>query len=196
MGASIAKCSSIIFVDADTFVSRDVLQLVNRYLAHPKVVAVHFKTVPITTNRFSRLCYWVMNCYFRFVSIAGFPQGVGSFIAVKKQAFEKIGGFNEAMAAGEDLDLFRQLKKIGRVKFDSKTPIYVSARRFSIEHPAIFALKCCTLAILCRLGLLRTRANFVPYHWCSYPTVLAEEEELLIKDTLRVAHRGGTHGDV
>jgi len=59
---------------------------------------------------------------------------VGGNLIVKKEALEKIGGFNTNIAFyGDDADLARRLSKIGKVVFDKKLAVHTSDRRLRQE---------------------------------------------------------------
>lgn len=53
----------------------------------------------------------------------------GKFMMVRRDAFEKLGGFRPELAAGEDVNLFYQLSKIGRTRFDNRLVIFHPNRR-------------------------------------------------------------------
>ena len=59
---------------------------------------------------------------------------VGGNFAVRREALEKIGGFNKDINFyGEDTDTARRLYKVGKVKFSQKFFMYTSARRLKGE---------------------------------------------------------------
>lgn len=185
-GAAIAKGDVLVFIDADTVISQDVINLVRSHLADPRFVAVHFRSCPITGNKFRRLCYSVMDTYFRLLSFAGLAFGVGSFIAVKNSAFKRVGGFNEGVKAAEDLDLLRRLSRDGKIKYETSVPVYVSSRRFDVEIVLIYVMKCLLWAFLRLAG---TDRSLVSYSWTAYPHFLAERESNILEANLISARR-------
>lgn len=54
----------------------------------------------------------------------------GFSFAIYKDAYEKSGGFNDLLTAQEDVDLSFRVKKIGKIRYASKTPVIFSGRRF------------------------------------------------------------------
>jgi glycosyltransferase involved in cell wall biosynthesis len=67
---------------------------------------------------------------------------VGGNFAVKKDAVEKIGGFDENISFyGEDTDIARRLSRVGKVKFFLNLYMYTSARRLKNEGVAKTAIK-------------------------------------------------------
>lgn len=185
-GAAVAKGDVLVFIDADTMISQDVVNLVRSQLADPRFVAIHFRSFPITGSKFRRFCYSVMDTYFRLLSFTGLAFGVGSFIAVKNSAFRQVGGFNEGVNAAEDLDLLRRLSKIGKIKYETSVPVYVSSRRFDVENVLVYLLKCLLWAFLRLAG---TDRSLVPYAWTGYPHFLAEKETNILEANLISARR-------
>jgi hydroxyacyl-ACP dehydratase HTD2-like protein with hotdog domain len=52
-------------------------------------------------------------------------------MAVKREVYEKIGGFNPVINWGQDIDLSKRLKQHGKVKFDTDITVVTSFRRYS-----------------------------------------------------------------
>jgi len=178
-GAAAARGDILLFIDADTLISQETVRRVRRLFLPRRTVAAHFLLQPITSSVFCRLCYGLMNCYFRLLSLAGRAQGVGSFMAVRKSAFDAVGGFNESLTVAEDVDLFQRLRAQGRVTFDPKHKVLVSARRFVLENPLWFAVKC---ALWAAVRLSGSKRSVFDYLWRPYPESIAEQESLLLPD--------------
>ena len=74
----------------------------------------------------------------RYVLRAGSMIQGGNFV-LRREALEKIGGFNTAIAFyGEDTDIARRLNPIGDVRFTSKLKMFSSARR--LKHEGTFTM--------------------------------------------------------
>jgi hypothetical protein len=56
--------------------------------------------------------------------------GRGECQIVRRKAFEALKGYNAEMAAGEDFDLYRRLRSIGRVRYDHQLLVFESPRRY------------------------------------------------------------------
>jgi hypothetical protein len=56
--------------------------------------------------------------------------GRGECQVVRQTAFMALKGYNPELAAGEDFDLFRRLRSIGKVRYDHSLLIYESPRRY------------------------------------------------------------------
>ena len=55
---------------------------------------------------------------------------LGSNMAVRRDAFLKIGGFRTNLTLGEDVDLAQRLKSVGKIKVDGNFAIFASGRRY------------------------------------------------------------------
>jgi predicted glycosyltransferase involved in capsule biosynthesis len=64
------------------------------------------------------------------LNFIGMGMGRGECQIVLAEYFKKVGGYNSALTAGEDFDLFRRLAKIGKIKFAKDILVYESPRRF------------------------------------------------------------------
>ena len=56
--------------------------------------------------------------------------GRGECQILKAEMFRRVGGYNAAMVAGEDYDLFRRVRKNGRIVMMSGVTVFESPRRF------------------------------------------------------------------
>ncbi len=74
--------------------------------------------------------HWAYNNYFRLLNFIGIGMGRGECQVIRREAFFRAGGYNEKLAAGEDFDLFKRVKKFGKIIFAGKLCVYESPRRF------------------------------------------------------------------
>jgi len=77
-----------------------------------------------------KIFQFIFNTYFHFLNIFGVGMGRGECQIVKREAFERVGGYNKKMAAGEDFDLYKRIKKNGNILFTRKLTVYESPRRY------------------------------------------------------------------
>lgn len=130
-GAKIAKGNILLFLDADTRPSKNLLQEYYNSFKDGRVVAATTPIYPLEKTR-KRVALG-----YRFVSIlfvrAGIlfkmPRITGLNFAVRREAFDKVGGFNGSLITYEDWDLSRRIKKVGRIAYASKAFVNTSARR-------------------------------------------------------------------
>jgi glycosyltransferase involved in cell wall biosynthesis len=75
---------------------------------------------------------WILNDLFTFFGRwIGWHNVIGSNLAVRREAFDRVGGFNVSLGAMEDNEIVQRLKRIGRVRFDARLVAYASARRYN-----------------------------------------------------------------
>jgi glycosyltransferase involved in cell wall biosynthesis len=106
-GAARASGEWLVFVDADSYPTRELFSEVVS-VAHDNVgggATVSFET----GDRAVRLALATWNALSRAVKWAA-----GSFIFCRADAFREIGGFDQALYAGEEIDFSRRLKRLGR----------------------------------------------------------------------------------
>ena len=109
-GARAASGEWLVFVDADSWPTLELFADVRREieagcLAGGATLAYLDAPLPVrfaigVWNRLSRINRWA----------------AGSFIFCETAAFRETGGFNEALYAGEEIDLFGRLKRLARAK--------------------------------------------------------------------------------
>lgn len=107
-GAGVARGDVLVFVDADTRITREVLDAALAALARGAVgggCAVRFDEARWHERAFTAL---VMQA-FRLAGI-----GPGCFLFCTRAAFEATGGFDQRLYAAEDVALSRALARLGR----------------------------------------------------------------------------------
>lgn len=77
-----------------------------------------------------KVFHLILNSYFYLLNIFGIGMGRGEVQVIKKKVFCDFNGYNETLAAGEDFDLFRRIRKKYKILFERKLFIYESPRRY------------------------------------------------------------------
>jgi glycosyltransferase involved in cell wall biosynthesis len=103
-GAKAARSELLLFVDADVAVTPQVVAEILAAFADPSCVLVHLRLVPATERRFIRACYRVVHFYAVLGAKLRAHQGSAPLICVRREAFFAIDGFDERVAAAEDVD--------------------------------------------------------------------------------------------
>jgi|WetSurMetagenome_2_1015567.scaffolds.fasta_scaffold50423_2 glycosyltransferase involved in cell wall biosynthesis len=124
----------LIFLNADTLISdlnlffEKILNIFNdkNVVAAACPVKV-FKNEEIFIDKIFHFSY---NNYVRFLNKFFMGMGRGECHIIKRDSFLKAGRYNEDMYAGEDFDLYRRLKKIGKIIFLNDFIVYESPRRY------------------------------------------------------------------
>jgi len=128
-GANAAKGEIIAFIDSDTVAEKNWIKKIKEaFEKNHDVVAVYGKVLIRDGSKVDKILAKLFTPYTKFTELIGKPAVAGMNMAVRKDAFQKIGGFNLNLKTAEDIDLFNRLKKVGRIKYvDAVT--YTSARR-------------------------------------------------------------------
>lgn len=130
-GAAASTGRMLVFVDADTQITRGLLTEALARLEQGQACAVG------ASIRFDRSVGRILGLFLRFFNWAGRRYGLlaGSFIAVGRGAFEAVGGFPEEVYAGEELFLALKLRRWGRrhgrlpLQVVDSHPVTTSARK-------------------------------------------------------------------
>ena len=129
-GASVAMGEALIFLDADSQCSVELLQHVLNQLEAGSTVGGGSTIAadrPIEGAALRTLNFW--NRIATSLCLAA-----GCFVFCRKDAFDQVGGFNTKVYAGEEIYLSRALKKWGRrrsMRFEIATvsPVVTSVRK-------------------------------------------------------------------
>jgi len=127
-GAKIAKGDVFLFMDADNiFLPENFLKNLLEEFEKRNLGVASFPIYP-KGNWFDKICYFFYNFWTK-ISQNFLPHATNS-VLVKKEIFEKIGGFDEEIKLGEDHDFARRAAKISKFGFIETKPILTSTRRF------------------------------------------------------------------
>jgi glycosyltransferase involved in cell wall biosynthesis len=138
-GAKNAKGDFFVFIDADVFVY-DALNFFRKALAefekNKNLVAltVKLKVLPENETLADKFFHFLINFIHWFgCNILNLGNASGEFQMIKKEAFWKVGGYNEKLVVSEDNDLFFRLSRIGKVKTIWSLTVFHTGRRIHKE---------------------------------------------------------------
>lgn len=142
LGVSKTSAPHLLFLDADSELrGKDVLK---RYF---QAILKKKPDLAMATNKPSTE-HWKDEVYFRAmdlllkISKPIWPMATCMNMYVKRKTFEKIGGFDESIAVGEDLEIVhRVVKRGGKFSIISDPKVHTSPRRFEREGRIRFLLK-------------------------------------------------------
>lgn len=109
VGARAARGEWLVFVDADTIVPASVLKAAIVQLQEGAVGGGASAVFDAATPRWAVTTIGVTTWFMRTMRWAA-----GCFLFVRRDAFERVGGFDERYFASEEIHLSRALKRIGR----------------------------------------------------------------------------------
>lgn len=93
-------------------------------LAAPVVIAPEER---ITTDR---IVHGVFNAYLSVAAKVGCGVGRGECQVIRRWVFERTGGYNESLVAGEDFEFFHRVRKWTRIAIPRPLLVYESPRRY------------------------------------------------------------------
>ncbi len=133
-GATRASGKVLIFVNADVLFKNinHFFNYLESYFLKSEYAAFTTKVriFPDEENFGDKIFHSFYNYYFFLFNLLTYGMGRGECQVVKKEYFKRVGGYNENLIAGEDFDLFKRLKKYGKIKFELNLTVFESPRRF------------------------------------------------------------------
>jgi glycosyltransferase involved in cell wall biosynthesis len=133
-GATLATGDIYIFIDGDIIFEnlndfiKKVLNFFNseKYIAMTCYINVHPDERIFSDRVFLKFYNW----YFKTLNNIGVGMGRGECQIVPQNVFDEVGGYNKNLVAGEDFDLFKRIRRKGKILFDKSLVIYESPRRY------------------------------------------------------------------
>jgi len=143
-GAARASGDWLVFVDADSYPSKDLFAELVATIRAGNVLAGGATLRCETRDPLVR--FWLV--FWNALSRAA-RWAAGSFIFCEAAAFRGAGGFSEELYAGEEIDLFRRLKRMARerrrrIAILHRHPLLTSdrkARLYAVREHLMFLLK-------------------------------------------------------
>ena len=140
-GALEAKGEILIFVDADMILPPDHLEKLSReFFKDPKIVALSGPCFYWDGGKFYEAVLFFTYLFLAMPAeiILNRWLNIGASIitgnsAVKKEAFDRVGGFNENIFYGLETEFGTRIRKLGKVRFKHRLVAESSARRFKKE---------------------------------------------------------------
>ncbi len=136
--ARLAKTKFVLFVDSDTFPTKQFVEATLSSFADPRVVCASATVLPTHLNWFDEAFFYGLN-FIVYLSVKiNRPTIAGSCVAYKTNAFRRIGGFDETTASAEDFALSIKARTIGKIAYFRSIIVPTSRRR--IKDLGLFGL--------------------------------------------------------
>jgi len=142
-GANIADGEILIFLNGDVLLDSpsNLFQRIQNKFNNSEYLAMTCRVcVTPSERKYSDIIFLgFYNWYFHLLNSIGLGMGRGECQIMSRDVFTKHNGYNENMAAGEDFDLFKRIRKNGKIFFDKDLVVYESPRRYrKYGHTKIF----------------------------------------------------------
>lgn len=144
-GVDHASGDLLVFLDADSIVPRNFLTLIDETFSDPKVVGATCRAKPLNPNPKGFLTFKAYNLFIKLSMLINMDKTWGSFLAVRRNVFEKTDGFSQKRF--EDLDLVAKVRKHGKFDFIKEIHILTSSRMINSQG-IIGAIKCYVFGFL------------------------------------------------
>ncbi|MBI1807590.1 MAG: glycosyltransferase [Ignavibacteria bacterium] len=163
-GAAVAHGGILVFLNADVMIEEPekFFSTMVRVMGEERVAAAtcNVNIYPEEERLSDWLFHNFFNGYFWLLNVLGLGIGRGECHIVRKKVFEEGGRYNEKIAAGEDVELFRRLGRRGTIIFVRTLTVFESPRRFR-KYGYLWII---VLWILNDLGVVFARRSIVD-HW-------------------------------
>lgn len=126
--------------NGDTAVPDNWLETIAQTFSDPKVVAVYGPVYFLEgrTQLFYRFMNLMSKLFFTLTHTLGRDHTIGENFAVRKSAYQTIGGFNLHLPTAEDVDLGYRMKKAGKIVFLPQLIAHTSNRRLARQKLRFF----------------------------------------------------------
>jgi glycosyltransferase involved in cell wall biosynthesis len=139
LGAARARGRYCVFVDADSAVLPYAVERMAAFISKPKALFFTAWTRPDGEEGGDALATLIGNLYIEGAIMVKRAVAPGAFMVVEKALFERVGGFNETQAFGEDFDITQRINAMGiRLEVLRETLYVYSLRRVRREGKLTF----------------------------------------------------------
>jgi glycosyltransferase involved in cell wall biosynthesis len=162
-GASVADGEWLVFVDADSYPSRELFADVAQVIRDGRCLGGGCTVCLDEAHRIGQLVTGLWNLISRTIHWAA-----GSFVFCQTEAFRAVGGFSEELFASEELDLSRRLKKLAKDRSQQfrilhQHPLVTSARKMHLYSLREY-LRFMARAVLRPRRAVRERESCLPWY--------------------------------
>jgi glycosyltransferase involved in cell wall biosynthesis len=131
-GEKMATQETLLFLDSDAKLFPNFLEIAMKEMEEKKFDVATCFVVPSSKSLIYRIGTLALNYYFLLISSLS-PHAGGYCILIKKALHDKINGFDESLALGEDHDYVKRASKLGKFGIIKNAKIQISTRRFEEE---------------------------------------------------------------
>lgn len=137
-GAKYGQGEFLVFLDASTFIKNPndfFNQALSIFDKDKSLIAItgKLKVFPELETLSDKIVHLFFNLIIMLKNNhLGMGEASGKFQMIKREAFEKVGGFSEHLITREDSDMFYKLSKIGKIRYIGSLEVFHTSRRSHI----------------------------------------------------------------
>lgn len=128
-GAEIANGEILLFLDADTMISRNFMNEVLKSLNEEQFVGGTCDIYPSDGTPFGNAFFKIINVIYRLVYFFGRPHAQTKCCFYRTNVFRVLGGFTEDLIVTEDQEMAWRASKMGKMIYLKTTAAHSSMRR-------------------------------------------------------------------
>ena len=129
-GVRHAKGGILLFLDADTIPSKNLLSSLAATFMNKEIVGATCKILPNTSDKSIKTVYKLFNKFMKLTIKMNKASIAGVCCSYRKGIFKDLGGFNENLSTYEDVDLSLRANKLGKIAMLPHSFVLTSSRRF------------------------------------------------------------------
>ena len=125
--------------DADTAVDEKWVERIAKAFEDERVVCAYGPVYFLDGSLAYKLVGgFLFTAFLQWNRLIGKDHVAGMNFAVRKTAYDAVGGFRADLWTAEDVDLGLRIRKLGKVVYDKQMCVYTSVRRLQAEGPLKF----------------------------------------------------------
>ena len=133
-GAKVAEGEILVFLNCDTMIEKPhefFETIINKFLpGNYLAMTCPVHVFPADSKLEDKIFLTFYNYYFWFLNIIGLGMGRGECHVIRKSVFDELNGYDEKLIAGEDFELFKRIRRKGKILFANKLTVFESPRRY------------------------------------------------------------------
>ncbi|MFH1710898.1 MAG: glycosyltransferase [Nanoarchaeota archaeon] len=161
-GAKFARGDYLAFFDSDVILPKGFLRSVLGKIKEDGIDVATVDNVPLSENKIEIFFHKIYNHWQRAMQNID-PHATGACIIIKKNIFNKLGGFDETIKLAEDHALARKAFRKGAKFKVLEGKIYFSTRRLKNDGKIVIAVKF-ILAAIHRIFIGEIRHDWFKYN--------------------------------
>jgi glycosyltransferase involved in cell wall biosynthesis len=133
-GAKKAGGEYLIFLDADYRAKETFIEFITKEIHETNADLVIPVSIPDTNSLLWKIYFAVARFFIPFMSLINKPVGNASAVVIRKEVFDKIGGYDETVFVYEDQFLLQTARKYKvKMVFSKDAKVYFSLRRIKSQ---------------------------------------------------------------